>query len=95
MTEDQVRMAWEPLKQFTQEELKITPEQVQVFTPTPSTYSSLMYHTEMDPFTREPIFVEKTFAGKERQKSIVVTRQEMRNKGKGRRGKSFRRKPRR
>ena len=53
-------------------ELRINPEQVQIFTPTPSTYSSLMYHTEMDPFTMEGIFVEKDTARKERQKQIVV-----------------------
>lgn len=60
------------LKQFASRKLKIHPEQVQIFTPTPSTYSSLMYYTEMDPFTREPLFVEKDTAHKERQKAIVV-----------------------
>lgn len=52
------------LKNFASQKLKIRPEQVQIFTPTPSTYSSLMYYTEMDPFTRQPIFVEKSLAGK-------------------------------
>jgi len=60
------------LKRYTSQKLKINPEQVQIFTPTPSTYSSLMYYTEMDPFTREPIFVEKEPHKKERQKNIVV-----------------------
>jgi uncharacterized radical SAM protein YgiQ len=60
------------LKHFTTRKLKLNPEQVQIFTPTPSTYSSLMYYTEMDPFTREPIFVEKEPHKKERQKDIVV-----------------------
>ncbi len=60
------------LKAFASRELKINPEQVQVFTPTPSTYSSLMYYTELDPFTGEPIFVEKDLARKERQKRIVM-----------------------
>jgi uncharacterized radical SAM protein YgiQ len=60
------------LKVFASQKLKITPEQVQIFTPTPSTYSSLMYYTEMDPFTRQPIFVEKDLAGKNRQKQIVT-----------------------
>ncbi len=60
------------LKQFTSQKLKINPEQVQIFTPTPSTYSSLMYYTEMDPFTREPLFVEKEARRKERQKSIAT-----------------------
>ena len=60
------------LKRFATRRLKINPEQVQIFTPTPSTYSSLMYYTETDPFTREPIFVEKEPHKKERQKDIVV-----------------------
>jgi uncharacterized radical SAM protein YgiQ len=62
------------LKRFTSRKLKINPEQVQVFTPTPSTYSSLMYYTEMDPFTRAPIFVEKDLRQKARQKEIVTDR---------------------
>jgi len=65
------------LKKFASKKLKILPEQVQIFTPTPSTYSSLMYYTEMDPFTRQPIFVEKEHRGKVRQKNIVVPK----NKG--------------
>jgi uncharacterized radical SAM protein YgiQ len=60
------------LKRFTSRKLQINPEQVQVFTPTPSTYSSLMYFTEMDPFTREPLFVEKDLRRKARQKEIVT-----------------------
>jgi radical SAM superfamily enzyme YgiQ (UPF0313 family) len=60
------------LKRFTSEKLRINPEQVQIFTPTPSTYSTLMYCTGVDPFTREPVFVEKDLAKKERQKEIVT-----------------------
>ena len=60
------------LKRFASRTLKVSPEQVQIFTPTPSTYSSLMYYTEMDPFTMERIFVEKDPVKKERQKDIVV-----------------------
>jgi len=62
---------WE-LKRFASHKLKVTPEQVQIFTPTPSTYSSLMYFTELDPFTGETLFVEKNPARKERQKKIVL-----------------------
>jgi len=62
------------LKRFASRELRIKPEQVQIFTPTPSTYSSLMYYTGMDPFTGEAIFVEHELARKERQKEIVVGR---------------------
>jgi len=64
------------LKAFTSKKLKIHPEQVQIFTPTPSTYASLMYFTEMDPFTRQPVFVEKNPHRKELQKQIVVGKSE-------------------
>ncbi len=60
------------LKQFTTHELKMNPEQAQVFTPTPSTYSADMYYTEMDPKTRKKIYVEKDRARKEKQKNIVI-----------------------
>ena len=60
------------LKKFTSQELKINPEQVQIFTPLPSTYSTLMYYTEIDPFNQKLIFVEKNLKKKERQKEIVV-----------------------
>lgn len=63
------------LRTFTSQKLNIHPEQVQVFTPTPSTYSSLMYYTEMDPFTSEKLFVEKESGRKERQKRIVVDKE--------------------
>ncbi|MHB0988252.1 MAG: YgiQ family radical SAM protein [Bellilinea sp.] len=63
------------LRTFTSQKLNIHPEQVQVFTPTPSTYSSLMYYTEMDPFTGEKLFVEKESGHKERQKRIVVDKE--------------------
>ncbi|MEN8147060.1 MAG: YgiQ family radical SAM protein [Campylobacterota bacterium] len=63
------------LKRFTRDELKMTPEQAQVFTPTPGTYSAVMYYTELDPVTRKKIFVEKDTRRKERQKEIVVKKQ--------------------
>ena len=63
------------LKKFTTQKLKITPEQVQIFTPSPSTYSTLMYCTGMDPFTTAPIFVEKKPGNKEKQKKIVTKKQ--------------------
>lgn len=68
------------LKQFASRELQISPEQVQIFTPTPSTYSSLMYYTGLDPFSRRPIFVEKDIARRERQKQIVVEKKEEQNR---------------
>jgi radical SAM superfamily enzyme YgiQ (UPF0313 family) len=56
----------------------MNPEQVQIFTPTPSTYSTLMYYTELDPFTRQPLYVEKEPAKVNRQKQIVVTKRRAR-----------------
>jgi len=60
------------LKTFANEHLRIKPEQVQIFTPTPSTYSTLMYYTGTNPFTGEKIFVEKTLRGKEKQKAVIM-----------------------
>ena len=62
------------LKRFVSQKLKLNPEQVQIFTPTPSTYSTLMYYTELDPFTRQPLFVEKEPTRVNRQKKIVVSK---------------------
>ena len=63
------------LKRFTSEELKMNPEQAQVFIPTPGTYSAVMYYTELDPVSRKKIFVEKDIRRKEKQKEIVVKKQ--------------------
>lgn len=63
------------LKEFANKELKLNPEQVQVFIPTPSTYSALMYYTEMDPWTREPVFVEKDPQRKQKQKDVVTQKE--------------------
>ncbi len=60
------------LNSFIKNDLKINPEQVQIFTPTPSTYSTLMYYTEKSPITREKIFVEKSLKKKREQKERIV-----------------------
>lgn len=60
------------VKKFVSHTLNTNPEQVQIFTPTPSTYASVMYHTEINPFTLEPIFVEKSLMKKNQQKEILV-----------------------
>lgn len=60
------------LKKYAIEVLHTNPEQVQIFTPLPSTYSALMYYTEIDPFTGNRLFVEKDIGKKERQKKEVV-----------------------
>ncbi|MBN2417723.1 YgiQ family radical SAM protein [bacterium] len=67
-SEDEMRR----LRFFAQRELHISPEQVQIYTPLPSTWSAVMYYTKKDPFTGKNIFVEKRKAAKERQKSILT-----------------------
>ncbi|MFZ9659175.1 MAG: YgiQ family radical SAM protein [Arcobacteraceae bacterium] len=62
------------LKDFANSDLKLNPEQVQVFTPTPSTYSTLMYYTELDPWTLKTIYVEKDPSKKQKQKDIVTSK---------------------
>lgn len=62
----------EQLRRFCREELKLLPRQVQIFTPTPSTYATLMYWTGQDPWTGEDCFVERTEAGRERQKQVLA-----------------------
>ncbi len=60
------------VKKYVSSELKLNPEQVQIFTPLPSTYSTLMYYTEKDPFTGKSIFVEKDLIKKNKQKNILM-----------------------
>ena len=60
------------LKKYVSENLKMNPEQIQIFTPTPSTYSSVMYYTNKNPFTNEQLFVEKNNSKKDLQKSIIT-----------------------
>ncbi len=66
------RQAMMDLRDFCRRELHLLPRQVQLFTPTPSTWSTLMYWTETDPFTGTPCFVEKSETGRERQKAVIV-----------------------
>ena len=47
-------------------------EQVQDFTPTPGTLSTCIYHTGIDPFTREAVYVAKTDREKGLQKSLLL-----------------------
>ena len=62
------------LKEYATSYLHISPEQVQVFTPTPSTYASVMYFTEIDPFTKQKIFVEKNLHNKAHQKELATAK---------------------
>ncbi len=60
------------LKFFMERRLRAKPEQVQIFTPTPSTFSTLMYYTGIDPFSGRTIPVEKRLKMKNFQKTILT-----------------------
>ncbi|MGE4558976.1 MAG: YgiQ family radical SAM protein [Desulfobulbus sp.] len=64
--------AMERLRDFCRRQLHVLPRQVQLFTPTPCTWSTLMYWTETDPWTRTSCFVEKNAASRERQKTTLT-----------------------
>ncbi|MDP2915921.1 MAG: YgiQ family radical SAM protein [Candidatus Aminicenantes bacterium] len=49
-------------------------EGVQIFTPTPMTVSTCMYHTGLDPITGAKVHVPRTFAEKKEQKRILSRR---------------------
>jgi uncharacterized radical SAM protein YgiQ len=59
------------LRAFAEKRLRLLPEQTQIFTPTPATWSTLMYHTGKDPFSGKNIFVEQNRTAKERQKAAI------------------------
>ncbi|BBE31914.1 UPF0313 protein [Tepiditoga spiralis] len=60
------------LKKRLNKSFGFTPNQVQIFTPTPSTKSTTMYYTEKDPNTNKKIFVEKNEKKRKIHKEIVV-----------------------
>ncbi|MBP0965046.1 MAG: YgiQ family radical SAM protein [Oscillospiraceae bacterium] len=51
--------------------LKIRPEQVQDFYPTPGTISTCMFYTGLDPYTMEKVFVPKTADEKAMQRALL------------------------
>jgi uncharacterized radical SAM protein YgiQ len=59
------------MKTFLRKTLGHLPEQIQIFTPTPSTLSTLIYYTEFDPLKNEKCFVEKNMHKRELQKKII------------------------
>ncbi len=60
------------LKKFCWSKLQTSPEQVQIFTPTPSTYSTLMYWTGQNPFSGQTIYCERDKWQKEKQKKLLT-----------------------
>ena len=83
------------LSDFCRNRLKTNPEQIQIFTPTPSTISTMMYCTRRDWEDKNNIKAEHSMQMKQRQKDIVlkpdmkvrrdVVQRSGRNEGKGRR----------
>ncbi len=55
-------------------DLGYMPEQVQDFYPTPSTISTCMYYTELDPRTMEPVYVTKNPHEKAMQRALIQYR---------------------
>lgn len=75
------------LRTFALRKLHLLPEQVQIFTPSPATFSTLMYYTERDPFSGAGIYVEKSAGKKQQQKQTVCPPQKTYPTGVKKRGK--------
>ncbi|MEF3254586.1 MAG: YgiQ family radical SAM protein [Deferribacterales bacterium] len=58
------------LQEYIKHYIKIKPEQVQIYTPLPSTLSSVYYYTEQ--YQGKKIFVEKSLKNKMLQKDIIT-----------------------
>ena len=56
-------------------DLGYMPEQVQDFYPTPSTLSTCMYYTGVDPRTMKPVYVPKSPHEKAMQRALIQYRQ--------------------
>ena len=62
----------EELNAFVHRELKTNPEQVQIFTPTPSTVSTMMYYTRRDYDNTENLKSEHSMQMKQKQKDALL-----------------------
>ncbi|MDD5704826.1 MAG: YgiQ family radical SAM protein [Kiritimatiellae bacterium] len=60
------------LRDFAVRHLHLLPEQVQVFTPTPSTISTAMYCTGLDYVTGRPLYVARGARAREAQKRVLI-----------------------
>lgn len=58
-------------RKFIEKNLDFSPEQVQIFTPTPSTWATCAYYTGLDEDGNN-IYVEKSLSKKEKYKSIIM-----------------------
>lgn len=66
----------EHLRKFIEEKLKYHPQQIQIFTPSPGTISTAMYYSQIDPFTKEKVFVEKSLKLRNNAKEKLIKKQE-------------------
>ncbi|MCL2032503.1 MAG: YgiQ family radical SAM protein [Methanomassiliicoccaceae archaeon] len=62
----------EELNRFVHKELRTNPEQVQIFTPTPSTVSTMMYHTRRDYDNTKNLKSEHSMQMKQKQKDALL-----------------------
>ncbi|MDR1404791.1 MAG: YgiQ family radical SAM protein [Candidatus Methanoplasma sp.] len=69
----------EELSRFVRRELKTNPEQVQIFTPTPSTVSTMMYHTRRDYSNSRNLKSEHSMQMKQQQKDTLLGQKAKRN----------------
>ena len=70
-------VAMERTRAFIKQHLSFLPEQVQIFTPTPSTWSSCMYYTGFGE-DGEEVFSVKDIAEKIRQKAVILPKNQKR-----------------
>jgi uncharacterized radical SAM protein YgiQ len=62
------------LQTFCRDQLGILPRQVQLFTPSPSTWSTTMYHTCRAPGSGKPLYVEKKDGARKAQVESLLKR---------------------
>ena len=55
-------------------ENRMNPEQVQDYYPTPGTASTVMYYSEIDPFTMKHVYVAKSYEEKKMQRALLQYR---------------------
>ena len=70
------------LKKFVSKEMHYNPEQVQIFTPTPATYSTAMYYTGIDSEDGDEIFVERSTSGRREQKDLLTKKVDLKRESK-------------
>lgn len=64
------------LKEYLIKKLGFIPQQLQIFTPTPSTIATTIFYTGFDPWTKEPVFTEKELKNRNDMKSAILNSRE-------------------